>query len=555
MEINADSSAGVAPTHQAEPLNYLNHKKGIASWLFTVDHKRIGLMYLALIGVALFLGGVFALAVRTHLLRPSDKMLTPEQYAQMFTLHGVIMIFLVIIPGIPAVLGNFVVPLMLGAKDVAFPKLNLFSWYLFATGVVMALVTLFTGGLDTGWTLYTPYSSTSFSNVSLVGTAAFIMGFSSILTGLNMMVTIQTMRPKGMTIFRMPLFLWAAYATGIIQIIGTPVLAITLLLLLMERFFRVGIFDPAMGGDAVLFQHFFWFYSHPAVYIMVVPAFGVMSELITVHTRKTIFGYKAIAYSSVAIAILSVIVWGHHLFVSGQTMRTSVIFSIITFAVAVPSAIKVFNWMATLYKGSIALTTPMLFALSFLFTFGIGGLTGLFCGALAIDVHVHDTYFVVAHFHYTMIGVVMVMLGGFYHWWPKITGKMYHERLGQLSAVLVFIGMQMTFLPQFIMGSLGMPRRYYWYPDEFSMHHHISTGGSYILAAGFALVAFNLIWAIFNGKKAPANPWGGATMEWYTQSPPLPHNFDSAPEAGDPYDYTKVHWDNEKKEFISPYVQ
>ncbi len=522
---------------EARGSDYLNAKKGVMSWIFTLDHKRIGVMYLWAILTSFFLGGVFALLVRTELWSPGRTIVGPDTYNKLFTLHGAVMIFLFIIPSIPAALGNFVLPLMLGAKDVALPRLNLASFHLYVIGAVFLLAAIVTGGVDTGWTFYTPYSVTTSTSVILTTLGAFILGFSSIFTGLNFIVTIHKLRPKGMTWFRMPLFLWALYATSIIQVLATPVLGITLLLLIAERALGIGIFDPTMGGDPVLFQHFFWFYSHPAVYIMILPAMGIESEIISTFSRKHIFGYRFIAYSSIAIAVFGFLVWGHHMFVSGQSGLANTIFSLLTFSVSIPSAIKVFNWLATMYKGSIRLKTPMLYGLAFIFLFAIGGLTGLFLGALATDVHLHDTYFVVAHFHYTMFGgTVIAFLAGIHYWWPKIFGRMYSERWGRIAALLIFVGFNLTFISQFVMGSHGMPRRYYDYLPQFTAYHRASTVGSFMLALGFLIVAAYLGHSLLRGRPAPANPWGAATLEWETASPPPPENFDHEVAAGDPYD-------------------
>lgn len=518
--------------------NYLTHGRGLKSWLLTLDHKRIGVMYLVVILTSFLLGGIFGLLIRTKLLTPGNSaLMDANSYNQMFTLHGAIMIFLFVIPGIPATLGNFVLPLLLGAKDVAFPRLNLLSFYLWVTGALLALGSIVTGAVDTGWTFYTPYSTTTNTNVIAMVAGVFVLGFSSIFTGLNFVVSIHKLRPEGMTWFRMPLFLWGIYGTAILQIMATPVLGITLLLLIAERALGIGIFDPALGGDPILFQHFFWFYSHPAVYIMILPAMGVISELVSVFSRKHIFGYTFIAYSSIAIAVLSFLVWGHHMFVSGQSVLAGMIFSFLTFMVAIPSAVKVFNWLATMYKGSIWLATPMLYVLSFLFLFGIGGLTGLFLGALAVDVHLHDTYFVVAHFHYVMFGgTVIAFLGGLHYWWPKMFGRMYNELWGRVGALIIFVGFNATFFTQFVMGSQGAPRRSYHYVPQFEPYHVLSTIGAYMLAVGFVIVAVNLAHSLFRGRPAPANPWGGATLEWQTSSPPPHDNFPTAPAAGDPYD-------------------
>lgn len=523
--------------------NYLNAKKGIWSWMTTLDHKRIGIMYLGAIMFFFLVAGLFALILRTELLTPGNTIVDAKRYNQLFTLHGAIMVFLVIIPGIPASLGNFVLPLQLGAKDVAFPRLNLFSYYIYLFGAVLALSSLFAGAVDTGWTFYAPYSFTASGGVVLMVTAAFILGFSSILTGMNFLSTVHKLRAPGMTWFRMPLFIWGIYATAIIQIMATPVLAITLVLIIVERVVKVGIFDPALGGDPVLFQHFFWFYSHPAVYIMILPGMAIISELVTVFSHKRIFGYKPIAYSSIAIALISFLVWGHHMFVSGQSELVGMIFSALTFLVAVPSGVKMFNWAATMYKGSISLKTPMLWALGFFLLFAIGGLTGLFLGTLAVDVHLHDTYFVVAHFHYVMVGgTFMAFMGGIYYWWPKMTGKMYSERWGAISTVMVVIGFNLTFFVQFIMGSQGMPRRYYNYLEQYQIYHQISTIGSYVLGLGFLMAIITLLLSLKYGAKAPPNPWHAASLEWtHTSSPPIEHNFHHQPVVTEgPYEYASA---------------
>ncbi len=522
--------------------SYLTYPKGIKSWLFTLDHKRIGLMYLFAVMFFFFIGGVFAILIRLELLTPAETIVGADTYNQFFTLHGAIMIFLFIIPAIPAALGNFVLPLMLGAKDVAFPKLNLASFYVYVFGSLFAIYSIITGAVDTGWTFYTPYSTESTTSVISMTLGVFILGFSSIFTGINFIVTVHKLRAPGMTWFNQPLFIWGLYATAIIQVLATPVLAITLVLLILERTLGIGIFDPAMGGDPVLYQHFFWFYSHPAVYIMILPGMGIISETITVFSRKKIFGYKAIAFSSLAIAFVSFLVWGHHMFTSGQSEIAAMIFSFLTFLVGIPSGIKTFNWLATMYKGQISLEAPMIYTLSFLFLFTIGGLTGIFLGALALDVHLHDTYFVVAHFHYVMVGgTVMAFLAGLHYWWPKIWGRMYNERLAQISAFLVFIGFNVTFFTQFILGTQGMPRRYYNYLDQYQPLHAFSSFGSWIMAAGFLLMGYYMIHSLFKGKKAGKNPWGALTLEWTTPSPPPHHNFDEIPkiEHG-PYDYDKI---------------
>jgi len=549
------TTIGIRDPHNLAPAaedNYITHSRGLLSWIVTLDHKRIGVMYIVAVLLSFLLGGIFALLLRTELLTPGRTFVDADTYNQFFTLHGAIMVFLVIIPSIPAALGNFVLPIMLGAKDVAFPRLNLFSFYLWLLGAGCTLLSLAMGGFDTGWTFYTPYSTTTTTGgVIPVIVGVFILGFSSIFTGMNFIVSIHALRPKGMTWFRMPLFLWALYSTAIIQVLATPVLAITLGLLVVERVLNVGIFNPSMGGDPVLYQHFFWFYSHPAVYIMIVPAMGIVSELIAVHAHRHIFGYRFIAFSSIAIAMFSFLVWGHHMFTSGQSALMNTIFSAISFSVAIPSAVKVFNWLATLYKGSISLNTPMLYALSFLVLFTIGGLTGLHLATLSTDVHLHDTYFVVAHFHYVMMGSALIaMIGGLHHWWPKITGRMYNEKLGMIACTIVFIGFNLTFFTQFMLGSHGMPRRYYDYQPEFQIYHVISTIGSYIMAVGFLMTAGYLIQSLISGAKAPANPWGGRSLEWQCASPPPHDNFKEQPRVGDCYDFSIVRWDESEKGYV-----
>ncbi len=517
----------------------------IKSWALTVDHKRIGIMYLVSVAFFFAAGGILALLVRAELFTVGETIMGPEAYNRVFTMHGVVMVFAFIIPSIMATLGNFLLPIMIGAKDVAFPRLNLLSLYLYWAGMLFALFSVYHGGVDTGWTFYTPYSKETGTAVLSMGLGVFIAGFSSILTGLNFIVTIHKMRAPGMTWNRMPLFLWSVYATSIVQILATPVIGITMVLLALERALSIGIFDPALGGDPVLFQHFFWFYSHPAVYIMILPAFGIISELMGTFSRQKVYGYRAVALSSLAIALLGFLVWGHHMFTSGQSPISSVVFSMITFLIGIPSGIKVFNWTATMYKGAVWLVTPMLYALAFLFQFTIGGVTGIMVGALAVDIHLHDTYFVVSHFHYVMMGgTVMALIGGLHYWWPKMTGRLYNETLGKISALLVFLGFNLTFFVQFIMGSQGMPRRYYDYPDMPWLEplHQLSTIGSWVLGLGLLVVLVNGIHSLFRGQRAPGNPWGAVTLEWaYCTSPPDPHNFHRTPlVTHGPYDYYAV---------------
>ncbi len=525
------STHAKGPAPQMPEKHYLNSTYGIFSWLFTTDHKRIALLYLGSVTFFFFIGGFFAMLIRLHLLTPSGYLLSADTYNRMFTMHGVAMIFFFLIPSIPAVLGNFLIPLMIGAKDLAFPKINLLSWYVYVVGGCFTLYSMVSGGLDTGWTFYTPLSTVySNSAVAPAVIGVFITGFSSILTGLNFLVTVHTMRAPGMTWFRLPLFVWAHYATSVVMILGTPVVAITLALAGMERLFGLGFFNPAMGGDPILFQHLFWFYSHPAVYIMILPAMGVISELIPTFARKKLFGYRFVAAASLAIAVIGFLVWTHHMFLTGQSTYAALVFSFLTFLVAIPSAIKTFNWTATLFGGSISFDTPMLYAFGFLGLFLIGGLTGLFLGCLGIDMHVHDTYFVVAHFHYIMVGgAVMGYLGGLHFWWPKITGRMYPEWLARIAALILFIGFNLTFFPQFLLGYLGMPRRYHVYPPEFQVYNVMSTAGASILAIGYLLPMIYLTWAAFYGKVAGSNPWPATGLEWTTPSPPPTENFEVTP--------------------------
>jgi cytochrome c oxidase subunit 1 len=509
--------------------NYLNATSGFKSWFWSVDHKRLGIMYLATILSFFLVGGTFALLVRYELLDAAPTF-SASNYNRAFTLHGAIMVFLVLVPAIPASLGNFLIPLMLGAKDVAFPKLNRLSFHIYVFGAFFFIATLVLGGVDTGWTFYTPYSSKYGTNVITALSGAFILGFSSILTGLNFIVTIHKMRAPGMTWTKMPLFLWAMYATSLIQVLATPVIAVTLVLLMVERFLGIGIFDPALGGDPVLFQHFFWFYSHPVVYVMILPVFGVISETITIHSRKHIFGYVAIVGFLVAIAAVGFLVWGHHMFFSGQSETMGAIFSFITFGVAVPTAIKVCSWIATLYKGNIRWNTVMMYTLGFLWIFTIGGLTGLPLATLSTDVHLHDTYFVVAHFHYTMMGgVLFALITGIFHWWPKMTGKMFSEKAGVPVAIFAFLAYNLTFIPQFIAGHRGMPRRYHEYLPQFEGMMQLSSLGSFLFGLSLFGVLYILIHSLLKGEKAPQNPWQGLSLEWETATPPIEHNFEGQP--------------------------
>ncbi|HEU4375408.1 MAG TPA: cytochrome c oxidase subunit I [Telluria sp.] len=527
----------LAPPTEA---SYLADGFTLWSWLSTRDHKRIAVLYALSITLFFFLGGVAAALIRLELATPQGDLVSADTYNKLFTAHGVIMVWLFLIPSIPSVLGNFLMPLMIGARDLAFPRLNLASWYLYLAGGAIILWALLAGGVDTGWTFYTPFSSMfSNSNVVLALVGVLVTGFSSILTGLNFIVTVHTMRAPGLGWFKLPLFVWANYATALILVLATPVLAMTLILVGIERLFQLGIFDPALGGDPLLFQHLFWFYSHPAVYVMVLPAMGVASEIIPCFARKPVFGYRFMAYAILGIAAIGFLVWGHHMFVSGQSVYAGMVFSLLSFMVAVPSAIKVFNWTATLYKGRITFSAPMLYALGFVGLFTVGGLTGLFLAALALDVHLSDTYFVVAHFHYIMVGgAVMAYLGGIHFWWPKITGRMYSEAWGRVAALVIFAGFNLTFFPQYLLGYAGMPRRYHSYPEQFQLLHVLSSAGAMTLAIGYLMPLGYLAWSLKHGRRAPANPWLATGLEWQTTSPPPAGNFGAHPLiVGEPYAY------------------
>jgi cytochrome c oxidase subunit 1 len=524
----------------AERSNYLNVSYGVVSWLLTKDHKRIAILYLISVTVMFLLGGVAISIVRLHLMTPQGALVSADTYNRLFTMHGVIMVFFFLVPVAPAVLGNFCLPLMIGAKDLAFPRINLLSWYLYVIGGAWTLWAMLTEGVDTGWTFYAPYSSqaTHYNVVpTLIGLV--LAGFSSLFTGLNFIVSTHWLRAPGLTWFRLPIFVWAMYGTSFISLLAVPVLAMALILLMLERLLHIGIFDPALGGDPLLFQHLFWFYSHPAVYIMILPGMGIVSEVIPCFARKALFGYTFVAFSSLAIAFLSFLVWAHHMFVAGITLYAALIFSCLSFLVAVPSAIKVFNWTATLYKGSIAFETPMLFCLGFVALFTAGGLTGLFLATLGVDIHVHDTYFVIAHFHFIMVGgMVMAYMGGLHFWWPKMTGRMYSQWWSRLAALIIFVGFFLTFLPQFIVGYNGMPRRYYQYVPEFQVWNVLSSAGASILAVGYVLPLAYLIYSLRYGPRTGNNPWGATGLEWQTASPPPRDNFDVTPTVvRGPYEY------------------
>ncbi|MEO5767140.1 MAG: cbb3-type cytochrome c oxidase subunit I [Polyangia bacterium] len=528
MSQHADSSA-LAPAEARvyQEINYLNADRGVMSWLKTLDHKRIGIMYFASVLATFLLGGIFAMIVRFELTTPEPTLISANTYNRMFTLHGMVMVFLFMIPAIPGVFGNFVLPLMLGAKDVAFPRLNLLSLYVYWTGAALVLWGVINGGADTGWTFYVPYSTTTPMTLFPVLFGVFIIGFSSILTGLNFIVTVHTLRAPGITWMKMPLFVWAIYATSIIQVLATPVIGLTTLLVGIEKVGGFGLFDPGRGGDPVLMQHLFWFYSHPAVYIMVLPAMGVMSEIIAAYARKNIFGYKMIAYSSLGIAFVGFFAWGHHMFVSGQSAFDDGAFAVISMLVGVFTAIKVFNWVGTLYRGAIYVSGPFIYACGFLFFIVFGGMTGIAVATVSLDVHWHDTYFVVAHFHFIMVGaVIMAFLAAIHYWFPKMFGRMYHEGWSMVAATFIVLGFNATFIPQFLLGNAGMPRRYYMYPERFTALNVASTAGSTLLAFGFIIILIYLIWALKHGEIAGPNPWNSKGYEWRTSSPPIKENFE-----------------------------
>ena len=532
----SDSTSFFEEAHSGKPT-------GLKSWLFTTDHKRISLLYLFSILVWFIIAVFIGLLIRTELMKTGETLFSADTYNAMFTLHGVIMIFLFIIPAIPAIFGNFLLPIQIGADDVFFPKLNLLSWYLYIIGGLVALISLFVGGLpDTGWTFYVPFSVSTNTNVTATVFAAFILGFSSMLTGLNFITTIHRKRMKGMKWMQIPLFSWSLYATAWVQLLATPILSITLLLVIVERIFSIGLFDPMRGGDPILYQHLFWMYSHPAVYIMILPGMGVISEIIPVFSRKSIFGYKAIVFSSLAIAIVGSLVWAHHMFTSGMSDTAVFVFSLLTFLVAIPSAVKVFNWVSTLYKGAIWMTPPLFLSLCFIYLFSVGGLTGLVLGSAGTNIHVHDTHFVVAHFHFVMFGGAgFAFFAALHFWWPKFFGKMYKFKPAYISAIFLTTGFLLHYIPMFILGLYGMPRRYYDYLAQFEKGNFFAGIGAYLMVAGLLMMIYNLLISLRHGEPADADPWGGTTLEWSTSSPPPLHNFSKPPKkVGYPYDFTKV---------------
>lgn len=527
--------------HEPSYLEYKGKYKGIFAWIFSTDHKRIGLLYLFSILTLFSIAATIGLLIKFELIAPGKTIMEAQTYNAFFTLHGIIMIFAVVIPGLPAVFGNFLLPIMIGAKDVAFPRINLLSWYLYLTGVTCVVISQFAGGQapDTGWTFYAPYSFRTAGNMLPAVIGAFFLGFSSILTGLNFLVTIHRMRAPGMTWMKMPLFPWTLYSTAWIQLLATPIVGITLLMVIAERTLNIGFFDPTLGGDPVLYQHLFWTYSHPAVYIMILPAMGAISEIIPTFSRKVIFGYGFMVVASLLIAFVGYFVWGHHMFTSGMSGVSLYAFSLLTFLVAIPSAIKVFNWISTMHKGSIDLQNPFYWSVAFIFVFMIGGFSGLILGSLAANVHLHNTHFVVAHFHYIVFGGTgFAFFGAMHYWYPKITGKMYDNRWANIGLVLFFIGFNTLYGPMFYLGLEGMPRRYFDYDEVFHAGNIISTMGSWVMYSGLAVIIINLFSSLKTGTKAPADPWGGKTLEWTVASPPPVENFDEIPViTKGPYDY------------------
>jgi cytochrome c oxidase subunit I len=517
-------------------------RKGIKGWLTATDHKRIGILYLCAISLFFTVAVALGALMRINMF-PGHHIMTPQRYNALFTLHGIIQIFLVVIPAVPTIFGNFFLPILIGGRDMFFPRLNLFTFYLYLFGAALALfsVTFGGGAVDTGWTFYVPFSLNTTVNVPLAVFAVFILGMSSILTGVNIVTTVHLLRAPGMGFFKMPLSVWGFYSTAWVQILATPIIGITMLLVVAERLFGIGVFDPAKGGDPLLYQHLFWIYSHPAVYIMILPAMGIISDIFPVFSRKNIYGYKMIAFSSIAIASVGSLVWGHHMYVSGQSDLAGIVFSFLTFLVAVPSAIKVFNWLATMYKGSLQVEPPFLYALSFIFLFSIGGLTGLFLGALSPDVHLHNTYFVVGHFHYVIFGGMgFGLFAAFHYWLPKMTGRMYGKKTAIVSWLILFMGFNLFYFPMLILGWQGMPRRYFDYLPQYAFLHQFATIGSFIMVAGLFLMMFNLIRSVLAGKKAPANPWGGVTLEWTLPSPPEAEDFKTIPTiTKGPYEFDK----------------
>ncbi len=531
-------------------MSYLTHDTSLGSWLGTTDHKRIGVMYLGTTLLTFLAGGLFAMVLRLELLTPGPDVIEAQMYNRLFTLHGMVMVFLFMVPAIPSIFGNFFLPLMLGARDVAFPRLNLATYWLFVTGLVIALWGMLHGGADTGWTFYAPYSTTTVTKLAPIMLGIFVIGLSSILTGINFIVTTHALRAPGLSWGKLPLFVWALYATSVIQVLATPVIGILVLAVFAELVFGFGLFDPARGGDPILFQHLFWFYSHPVVYLMVLPAFGIISEVVATFCRRQVFGYKLVAASTIGIAGVGFFVWGHHMFVSGQSTFDAGIFGALSMLVGVFTSIKVFNWVMTLYKGAVHMTVPFAYACAFLYFLVFGGMTGISLAVVSLDVHWHDTYYVVAHFHFVMVGtVLMAFLAGLHYWFPKMFGRMFNESAGYMALTFIFIGFNGTFMPQFMLGNMGMPRRYYQYDEMFRNLNVLSSAGAALLAAGFTLVLLYLVLALFSGERAGDSPWHSKGYEWTTRSPPEPHNFTGpVTRVEEPHDYHQAPDDEEVRD-------
>ena len=529
------TSAPTNATTHPEP----KQRKWQDYFTFNTDHKVIAIQYLVTSFFFYFIGGAMAEAVRTELATPDPDFVSPELYNQLFTLHATVMIFLWIVPA-GAAFANYLIPLMIGAEDMAFPRLNAVAFWMIPPGGLLLLSSFFVGAPQAGWTSYPPLSLVSGKwGQEIWILSLLILGTSSILGAINFLTTLLTMRIPDMDIHSMPLFCWAMLATSALILVSTPVLAAALILLSFDLIVGTNFFNPAGGGDPIVYQHMFWFYSHPAVYIMILPFFGVISDVLPVHARKPIFGYRAIAYSGLAISFLGLIVWAHHMFTSGTPGWLRMFFMATTMLIAVPTGIKVFGWCATIWGGKISLNSSMLFGMGFVATFVIGGLSGVMLASVPFDIHVHDTYFVVAHLHYVLFGgSVLGLFSGVYHWFPKMTGRMVNETLGRIHFALTFIGLNLTFLPMHQLGLLGMNRRIALYDPQYQPLNLLCTIGSYILAVSTIFFIINVLWSVNKGKQAGRNPWRALTLEWQTTSPPAIENFEEEPVlwAG-PYEY------------------